>query len=73
MEHLAFDGRAFPGFALGQPTEGNKPGIETLAAVTVGATAGLLLYVLKAPLWGSILTGVGAAFLTKVSIDRAAA
>jgi hypothetical protein len=41
------------------------------AAVMTGAAAGLLATVLRAPLWGAILAGAGAAFVTHVGIERA--
>lgn len=44
-----------------------------LAAVMTGATAALLVYVLKGPIWASVLTGAAAALVTKVAIDKSAA
>lgn len=46
-------------------------GTVTLASVMTGATVGLLAFVLRAPLWGSLLAGAGAAVTTKWAIDRA--
>ena len=38
-----------------------------------GAAVGLLAYVLKAPLWGAILSGAGATVVTNWGIERASA
>ena len=43
-----------------------------LAAIMTGATAGLLVYVFKGPLWVSVLGGAVVAAATKASIDQAA-
>jgi hypothetical protein len=73
METISFGGRTVRGFALGDASGAPSPGASPVfAAVMTGATAGLLAYVLKAPLWGSIVAGSGAAFVTKWGIDRAA-
>lgn len=53
------------------PPAPSPGGPVALASVMTGAAAGLLAYVLKAPLWGSILVGAGGAVATKVIIDRA--
>ena len=72
-------GRAVAGFALGQPvglvasSDGGSVVSPTYAAVMTGATVGLLAYVLKAPLWGAVVSGAGAALVTKYGIDRAVA
>ena len=62
------------GFALGQPVGVGDGGAVSprYASLMTGAAAGLLAYVLDAPVWGSILVGAGAAVATKVVIDRAA-
>ena len=44
-----------------------------LAAVMTGATVGLLAHVFKAPIGVSLLAGAGAAIVTKLGIDKAAA
>jgi hypothetical protein len=70
MEGIYHSGRPVGGFALGDQQVAG-PGTVSLAAAMTGATAGLLAYVLKAPLWGAIVAGTGAAFFTKYAIDKA--
>lgn len=62
--------------ALGEPPTG-LAGVDirvspAFAALMTGAAAGLLAHVLRAPVWGSIAAGVGAALVTHVGIDQAA-
>lgn len=63
-----------PGFALGQPVGVGEAGFvsPTYAAVMTGAAAGLLTYVLNAPVWGAIVVGALVATTTKYGIDRTA-
>lgn len=75
MERISLNGRAIPGFSLGQ--DASKETVKfavtpAVAAVSVGITAGLLAAVLHAPLWGTIVVGAGAALATKVGVDKAA-
>jgi|HubBroStandDraft_2_1064218.scaffolds.fasta_scaffold04383_10 hypothetical protein len=72
MERISIGGRQVPGFALGAPDTNVVTVTPAVAAVGVGVAAGLLAAVLKAPLWGSIVAGCGAALFTKVGIDKAA-
>jgi hypothetical protein len=73
METISFGGRPVQGFALGASGGVSSPGASpAFAAVMAGATAGLLVYTFKGPLWGSILAGSGVAFVTKWGIDRSA-
>jgi hypothetical protein len=44
-----------------------------VAAVMTGATAGLIVYVFKGPVWASILVGAFAALVTKATIERSGA
>ena len=73
MERIALGGRQVQGFALGQPTgvgvgEGGVVS-PRYASLMTGAAAGLLVYVLSAPVWLAIVAGAGAAVVTKASID----
>ncbi len=75
METISLNGRAVPGFSLGQ--DASKETVKfavtpAVAAVSVGVTAGLLAAVLHAPLWGTIVAGCAGALFTKVGIDKAA-
>ena len=63
-------GRTVPGFALADAPSGG--GTVAMASVMTGATVGLFAYVLKAPLWVSLLSGTGAALVTKYGIERSA-
>lgn len=74
MEYVSLGGRQVPGFALGQPAGVVETGVVSsrYAALMTGAAAGLLTYVLDAPVWGAVAVGAGAALITKVSIDRTA-
>lgn len=70
MEVIYRGGRPIGGFGLGdQPVAGG--GTVALASMMTGATAGLVAHMAKAPLWGAILIGTGAAVVTKWAIDRA--
>lgn len=70
METIYRGGRPVGSFALGdQPVAGG--GTVALASMMTGATAALLAYTLRAPLWGAVLAGTGAAVVTKYAIDRA--
>lgn len=74
MEGVAIGGRTVPGFALGQSVgvgDASAGVSPAYAAIMTGGTIGLLVYVLKAPLWGAIVAGSGAALLTKLGVDRA--
>ncbi len=71
MEVIYRGGRPVGGFGLGQQQPATGSGTVALASMMTGATAGLLAYVLKAPLWGAVLAGTGAAVVTKYAIDRA--
>jgi len=55
----------------GDANSGEPGGTVAAASLMAGAAAGLLVHVLRAPLWASILSGVGAAYVTKVGIERA--
>jgi len=72
MENVSLGGHRVPGFALADqaPTVSDS-GTVKMASVMTGATAGLLAYVLNAPVWGSVLIGAGAAIATKIGIDKA--
>ena len=75
METISLNGRAVPGFSLGQ--DASKETVKfavtpAVAAVSVGITAGLLAAVLHAPLWATIVAGSAAALVTKVGIDKSA-
>ena len=75
MERISLNGRAVPGFSLGQ--DASKETVKfavtpAVAAVSVGVTAGLLAAVLHAPLWGTIVAGCAGALVTKVGIDKSA-
>ena len=74
LQTVSLGGRPVRGFALGDPSPAGAEVTATpaIAALAVGATAGLLANLLKAPLWGAILAGAGAAVTTKFTIDRAA-
>ena len=74
MEQIRINGRKIQGFALGAPdgTTVTVSATPAIAAAGVGIAAGLLAAVLKAPLWGTIVTGAAAALVTKVGIDKAA-
>lgn len=71
METISIHGRPTRGFAIGDAPPGPVPVTPVVAALAVGATAGLLVNLLKAPLWGAILAGTGAAITTKYAIDFA--
>jgi hypothetical protein len=75
METISLGGRPVAGFAVGQSSQAAiiPHASPAFAALMTGATVGLAAYVFKAPLWGSILAGSGAAAATKWGIDRAAA
>ena len=63
------------GFSLGQPVGvGAASGVASpaYAATMTGAAAGLLAYVLSAPVWGALVVGAAAAIVTKAGIERAA-
>lgn len=53
--------------------EPSDPVNETAAAVMVGATVALAAWVFKAPVWGVVLAGAGAAVVAKVGIDASTA
>jgi hypothetical protein len=72
MDQIRFNGRNVPGFGVGAPDTNVVTVTPAVAAVGVGVAADLLAAVLKAPLWGSIVAGCGAALFTKVGIDKAA-
>jgi hypothetical protein len=72
MDQIRFNGRNVPGFGVGVSDTNVVSVTPAVAAVGVGVAAGLLAAVLKAPLWGSIVAGAGAALFTKVGIDKAA-
>ena len=74
MDQIRFNGRNVPGFGTGAPdgTTVTVSATPAIAAAGVGVAAGLLAAVLKAPLWGTIVAGCGAALFTKVGIDKAA-
>ena len=74
MEQLSRGGRSVPGFALGQADDAPTPSLVVQYAVLMtGVATGLLVGpVLKAPLWGAILAGAGAAVVAKAGIERAA-
>ena len=76
METVSIGGRRTCGFALERSgvSDGPAPVTATpaIAAVAAGAAAGLLAHTLRAPLWGAIAAGCGAALVTKVGIDKAA-
>jgi hypothetical protein len=75
MEHISLGGRPVAGFAsgqLGQPIGLGAPGPVTYAALMTGAAAGLLVYVLKGPVWGAIVAGSAVAMATKYTIESAA-
>lgn len=42
------------------------------AAIAAGTATAVLVAVFRAPLWGSLLAGAGAIFVTKVAIANAA-
>ena len=74
METISLGNRPVPGFALGQPVGVGDGGVvtPTYAAMMTGAAAGLLTYVLNAPVWGAVVVGALVATTTKYGIDRAA-
>jgi hypothetical protein len=75
MERIFLNGCPKNGFFIGQtaaPETVRFTVSPSVAAVSVGVTAGLLAAVLKAPLWGSIVAGCAGALVTKVGIDKAA-
>ena len=75
MESISLGGRQVSGFALGQQVGVGEDGVASskYAALMTGAAAGLLVYVLDAPVWGAVVAGAATALVTKVSIDRATA
>lgn len=75
MENVSLGGRTVPGFALGQPVgvgDASATVSPVYASVMTGAAAGLLAYVLSAPVWGAIVAGAAVATTTKYAIDRSA-
>lgn len=86
MERISLGGRPAVGFGprVGELTAGRTAtglaaplgaGGETgaspiYAGLMTGAAVGLLVYVLKVPVWGAVVAGAGAALATKVGIDR---
>jgi hypothetical protein len=73
MDAIRFGGRPVAGFALGQGIGDAPVGANpTYAAVMTGAAVGLGAYVLRAPVWGAVVSGALAALLAKTGMDRAA-
>lgn len=74
MERVSLGNRRVSGFAIG----GESVGVPSVlaspmyAAIMTGTAAALLAYTLKAPAWGSVIAGAGAAIVTKYGIDAAA-
>jgi len=72
MERISRGGQPAVGFALGAPVGVGAVSSVQLAALMTGATAGLLVYVFKGPLWGSIVAGSAVAAATKYGIESTA-
>lgn len=56
-----------PGVGLAQAGGGSM----LYAELMTGAAVGLLAHILRAPLWGAVVAGAGAALMTRIGIDRA--
>ena len=70
MDVVCRGGHQVAGFGVGGSAPSPPPTVA-IASVMTGAAAGLLAYVLRAPVWGAILVGAGSAVVAKVAIDRA--
>lgn len=71
METLYRGGREVGRAGVGDSVVVREGAPVALASVMTGATAGLVAYVLRAPLWGALLVGAGGALVTKLAIDGA--
>lgn len=60
------------GFGVGYVQTTGAGASPVFAALMTGAAAGLFAHVLKAPAWGSLVAGTGAALVAKFGIDRLA-